>query len=283
MKKFQFIFWGCLLSSMVYAQETDTKDKDAQMIFTTFKSTRVILAHSVDMLRKSQLDVRILHRFGYINKGVDNFFGLDEASMRLGFDYGISDNLTVGIGRSTYRKELDGFIKWRLWQQSSAGQSMPISLVLIGGSSVWTEKSFATPKPSTADRFSYYVQALAGRKFSDHFSGQISPVFVHSNAPLNGDSRNIFAPGIGLKYRVSKRVSFTFDYHHILSGLSNISHHPLGVGMDIETGGHIFQLHFSNSTGMNERAFLYETYGKFFNGDIRFGFNLSRIFHIRKN
>jgi len=289
MKKITFVFCGYIFSMMVSAQQKQAiTDKEittfeTAKVFATFKSTKVILSHSVDMLRKSQLDVRILHRFGYVNKGIKELFGLDEASMHLGFNYGLTDNISLGIGRSTYRKELDGFIKWRILQQTSGQKTMPLSLVLVAGSTVWTEKSFATPKPSAADRFSYYLQVIAARKFSNKFSGQISQVFVHSNAPLNGEARNITAPGIGLKYKISRRTSLTLDYQHILKGLSSISHYPLGVGIDLETGGHIFQLHFSNATGMNERAFLYETYGRFFNGDIRFGFNLSRLFHIRKN
>ena len=283
MKKIILLLWTGIFIAPCFAQTIDQPGSNTQKVSTTFKSTRVIMSHSVDMLHKGELDVRILHRFGYVNKGFDNFFGLDEASMRMGFDYGVTNNFTVGIGRSTYRKELDGFIKYRLMQQSSGNHAMPLSLVLVAGSTVWTEKSFATPKPSAADRMSYYVQLIAGKKFSDKLSGQFNPVFVHSNAPLHADARNIIAPGIGLKYRVSKKLALTLDYLHVLKGLSSISYHPLGIGVDIETGGHIFQLHFSNATGMNERAFLYETYGKFFSGDIRFGFNLSRIFHIRKN
>ncbi len=162
-------------------------------------------------------------------------------------------------------------------------KTRPLSLVLVAVSKVWTEKSFATAKPSFIDRFSYFLQVIAGRKFSKNFSVQISQAFLHSNAPFNAEARNIAAPGIGIKYKISHRTSLTLDYQHFLKGLSSINHYPLGVGIDIETGGYISQLHFSNATGMNERAFLFETYGKFLNGDIRFGFNLSQLSYIRKN
>ncbi|HRD57102.1 MAG TPA: DUF5777 family beta-barrel protein [Ferruginibacter sp.] len=287
MKIILFTAFLCCMSGKAQSQDStqaanngEAQNVSTEKVYSIFKSTRVINAHSVDMLHKGNLDFRILHRFGFLSKGIKEMFGLDEASMRMSFDYGITDNITIGIGRSTYRKELDGFFKWRLIQQSTGENSNPFSLALAAGSTVWTEKSFATPKPSFADRFSYYVQVLAGKKFNSIFSMQLSPIFVHSNAPINGDARNIFAPGLGMRYKISNRLALTFDYHHILDGLTNISRHPLSVGVDIQTGGHIFQLHFSNATGMNERALLYETYGKFFEGDIRFGFNLSRMFHL---
>ncbi|MFT3980226.1 MAG: DUF5777 family beta-barrel protein [Ferruginibacter sp.] len=289
-KIFPVLLIAVLLCCAASAQDTTAVDDQkwqqqepaSEKVYGIFKSTRVINAHSADMLRKGNLDFRILHRFGYLNNGIKEMFGLDEASMRIGLDYGVTDNFTIGLGRSTYRKELDGFLKWRFIQQSTGEKASAISLALAAGSTVWTEESFATPKPSFADRFSYYIQVLAGRKFSPHFSMQLSPIFVHSNAPFNGEARNLFAPGLGMRYKVTKRMALTFDYHHVLDGLTDISHNPLSMGIDIETGGHVFQLHFSNATGMNERAYLYETYGKFFSGDIRFGFNLSRMFQLGK-
>lgn len=247
-----------------------------------FNSTRVINAHSVEMLDKGTLDVRILHRFDYLNKGIKEMFGLDDASMRLGFDYGITHQLTIGIGRSTYRKELDAFIKWRITRQSTGPAIQPVSLVLVAGSSVWTQQTADSTPPSLADRFSHYVQLLIGRKFGKKLSLQLSPIFVHSNAPFNGESRNVLAAGMGMRYKINHRFSLTADYHHALGGMQAINRSPLSLGLDIETGGHTFQLHFSNATGMNERAFIYETYGQFFKADIRFGFNLSRLFTIAK-
>ena len=269
-----------------YSQETsllgEIKDsaKTTEKIFSTFKSTRVINAHSVEMLHKGNLDFRILHRFGFLSEGAKQFFGLDQASMRMSFDYGISDNFTVGIGRSTLRKELDAFVKTRLLQQSTGQKNIPLSLVVAAGAMVWTEKSFAAVKPDFTDRSAYYVQLLAGRKFNDKFSLQLSPILVHSNLPISGTEKNIIGLGGGARYKFSRRMAFTIDYHHAMNGLTDQNTNPLSVGVDIETGGHVFQLHFSNATGMNERAYLTETYGDFFKGDIRFGFNLSRIFQV---
>jgi hypothetical protein len=285
MKKYLLICcFGPFLTA--HAQDTPLLDelKDSanhtEKVYGTFKSTRVINAHSVEMLRKGNLDFRILHRFGFLDAGIKQFFGLDQASMRMSFDYGISDNFTIGIGRSTLRKEVDGFLKTRLLQQSTGDKNIPLSLVLAGGMTVWTEKSFAAVKPDFVDRTTYYLQLLAGRKFTRNFSMQLSPIWLYSNMPVSGDEKGIFALGAGARYKFSKRMAFTIDYHYAVNGLTDQNTNPLSVGVDIETGGHVFQLHFSNATGMNERAFITETYGKFFEGDIRFGFNLSRMFQL---
>lgn len=280
----------CMITFTIAAQDStmldqlpDTASPFSEKVYGIFKSTRVINAHSVDMLRKGNLDFRILHRFGFVNDGIKEMFGLDQASMRMGFDYGICDDFTIGVGRSTLRKEIDVYGKWRLMQQSTGENAKPFSLVIAAGSMIWTEESFATVKPGTVDRMSHYIQLLAGKKINSKFSMQLSPIFLHSNMPLGGDERNLFAPGAGFRYKLNKRMALTLDYHHVLDGLNDQNTNPLSMGIDIETGGHVFQLHFSNSTGMNERAYLSETYGKFFKGDIRFGFNLSRMFQIGKS
>lgn len=285
MKKFLLAFlfgpfFFAYAQDMPMLEELKDSTGTTEKVYGTFKSTRVINAHSVEMLHKGNLDFRILHRFGFLDNGLKEFFGLDEASMRMSFDYGLSNNFTIGIGRSTLRKELDFFLKTRLLQQAKGEKPVPLSVVLAAGTMVWTEKSFAAVKPGFADRTSFYMQLLAGRKFSDKFSLQFSPLWVHSKVPLSGDDENIFAPGGGLRYKFTRRMAFTMDYHHAINGLTHQNTNPLSVGVDIETGGHIFQLHFSNTTGMNERAYLMETYGDFFKGDIRFGFNLSRMFQI---
>jgi Membrane bound beta barrel domain (DUF5777) len=250
-----------------------------------FKSTRVINAHSTEMLAKGNLDFRILHRFGFVSAGVKQLFGLDAASMRLSFDYGITNNIMIGIGRSTFRKEIDAFIKGRILQQTTGAKVMPISLLVAAGYAVNTEESFAiVNKPKNiVDRSAYYVQTIIGRKFSSKFSLQLSPIFVHTNFPVNAtDDQNIFAMGGGARYKVSKRIALTLDYHHPFGNLDSSYTAPLSLGVDIETGGHVFQLHFSNATGMNERAYITQTTGDFFKGDIRLGFNLSRMFKIGK-
>lgn len=253
----------------------------SEKVTGAFNSTRVINAHSTEMLKKGDLDFRVLHRFGFVSDGIKQFFGLDAASFRMSFDYGITDNLMAGIGRSTFRKEVDAFLKTRLIQQTGGIRPRPFSLVLAGGYVIHTDESFAVKKTSLADRSAYYLQLIAGRKFNSKFSLQLSPILVHTNIPFHiTDDRKIFAMGGGAKYNLSKRTALTIDYHHPFGTLAENHTDPLSIGVDITTGGHVFQLHFSNATGMNERAYITQTTGNFFKGDLRFGFNLSRIFHV---
>ncbi len=256
----------------------------SQKVTGTFRSTRVINAHSTEMLHKGELDFRIMHRFGVVKNGINDLFGLDIASMRMSFDYGISDKWMVGLGRSTILKDLDAFVKTRILQQANGKKQMPISLLVATGYIITTAQSLAPVKPTFGDRSSYYVQLIAGRKFSKFFSMQLSPLLVHNNTTLNPtDNNTIFGLGGGLRYKVSKRIAIMLDYHHAFGKLDDAITDPLSVGVDIETKGHVFQLHFSNATGMNEKGYLTQTTGKFFKGDFRFGFNLSRIFHTGSN
>lgn len=256
-----------------------------EYVAAAFKSTRVIMSHSIEMLPAGVLDFRILHRFGKINGGISEFFGLDgPANVRLGLDYGLTDNFTAGIGRSGFNKEVDGFLKYRLARQSTGSRNMPFSLVVAGGALVRT-----APWPDLrihpfSDRMSYYLQAIAGRKFSDGFSLQLSPVYLHRNyvEPQTGPN-GVFAMGTGARLRLSRRVSLTADYFYVFN-LENAPElkNPLSIGFDIETGGHVFQLHFTNAHGMNEKAFLTQTVSTWGSGEVEFGFNISRVFQLKK-
>jgi hypothetical protein len=276
-------------SPLIKAQNEDllslVEDKPKkERVKNAFKSTRVIMGQSMEMLAKGVMDVRILHRFGSINSGYKNLWGLDQASMRLGFDYGITNSLSIGVGRSTYKKELDGFIKFRpIWQSTGPG-SIPFSVVMVGGMTVdtmpWadpTRTNFVTSK------MAYYGQIIIGRKFSEGFTLQITPTILHRNlVPTENDPNDIYAAGLGGRIKLSRRVSFNWDYFYVFNGLTPVNYFPLSLGFDIETGGHVFQLNFSNAIGMNERAFLTETTNSWANGDVRFGFNLSRVFTVVK-
>jgi hypothetical protein len=279
-----------LTGNAIKAQDQDllklvdsSKDTKSEWASAAFKSTRVINGQSMELLGKGVLDVRILHRFGLLNDGAKEFFGLDQASMRMGFDYGITSNFTVGVGRSTLNKELDGFIKWRPIRQRAEGGS-PVSVVWVSGITVQTMPWADTARKNKfSSRVGYYHEVIIGRKFSNAFSLQVSPIFVHRNLVTNADDENnTWALGIGGRLKLSKRTAFVVDYHPILAGREPGTKDPLSVGFDIETGGHVFQLHFSNSVGMNEKAFITGTYDDFWKGDIRFGFNLSRVFQVGK-
>ncbi len=277
-----------LLQQGLHAQDLLKGVEDSvphkEYVTNAFKSSRVINGHSMEFIGPGVLDFRILHRFGPVNQGISQFFGLDQASMRLGFDYGISKNLTVGIGRTTTKKELDGFLKYRpIWQARGPGGS-PVSVVLVAGMSVQTYKDADTSKKFVFnERAGYYYQVIVGRKFTERFTLQVSPTLVHRNVVVPTDVNDIYAIGFGGRYKFSKHMAFVVDYFYVTNGLPHsMGSNPLSVGVDIETGGHVFQLHFSNTSGMNERAFITETTNKWGKGDIQFGFNLSRVFTIKK-
>ena len=250
-----------------------------------FKSPRVINSHSMEFLNPGTMDFRILHRFGQLDQGYKNFFGLDQASMRMSFDFGILPNLMAGIGRSTFKKELDAFVKYAPLRQSTGHHAFPFTVALVSGITMdgmdWADP---TRKNYFTSRLAYYHQVILGRKFSEQFSLQLSPTMVHKNlVQLDADPNDIFAVGVGGRIKLSRRIAFTWDYTHVVVGMPDSGYyHPLSVGLDIETGGHVFQLHFSNATGMNERAFITETTSRWGKGEVRFGFNLSRVFQLKK-
>jgi Membrane bound beta barrel domain (DUF5777) len=250
-----------------------------------FKSSRVIMGHSMEMIGEGVLDFRILHRFGPLNRGAYDFFGLDQATIRLSLDYGITPRLTVGLGRSTNKKELDAFAKYQVIQQSTGTKAMPFSLVAIAGITMnglkWSD---TTRKNYFSSRLAYYGQVIIGRKFSDRFTLQLTPTVVHQNLVQRAaDPSDVFALGVGSRVKLTRRLSLNLDYFYNFNGITkDVNYHPFSVGFDIETGGHVFQLHFSNAVGMNERSFITETTNSWGKGDIQFGFNISRSFQVKK-
>ena len=291
-KSITLLLFLVIFSLHINAQDDDllklvdsNKATTKEYVSRAFKSSRVINGHSMEMIPKGNMDFRILHRFGLVNTGVENLWGLDQASMRFGFDFGLLRDLTIGIGRSTVNKEWDGFIKYRAVQQSKGPGSFPISIVGVAGMT-YSTMPWSDPDREnyTSSRIGYYGLIIFGRKFSEHLTLQVSPTMVHRNlVPLATDENDAFAVGFGGRLRLSRRVAFVLDYHYIISGVDKeIYTNPLSMGVDIETGGHVFQLHFSNSQGMNEKAFITSTTDKWGEGEIRFGFNLSRMFVINK-
>ncbi|MBK7762194.1 MAG: hypothetical protein IPI46_02335 [Bacteroidetes bacterium] len=263
----------------------DTANPKKEYVRYAFKSPRVINGHSMEMLGKGVLDFRILHRFGTIDGGLRELFGLDQASMRLGFDYGITKDLTIGYGRSTLNKELDGFLKYRIIQQSKGQKSFPLSILWVSGITLTTVKIIDPELNKLVNRTAYYHQLIVGKKFGNAFTLQLSPTLLHRNlVEYATDKNNMVAIGIGGRVKVSNRTAFILDTYPIVYGArSGYNIFPLSVGVDIETGGHVFQLHVTNARGMNEKAFLAETTHDWTLGQIQFGFNLSRVFTIVKN
>ncbi len=252
-----------------------------------FKSPRVINTHSIEMLSPGTMDFRILHRFGDVSRGAYELFGLDQASMRLGFDFGITSNLSAGFGRSTAKKEVDGFVKYRILWQSSGRRNIPVSVVWVSG---MTLNGLKDPigvdevAVTFSRRLGYYHELLIGRKFNDWLTLQVSPTLIHNNiVPNRLYPNDLVAVGFGGRFKFSKRIAFVWDYTYVVNRFpANLNANPLSVGFDIETGGHVFQLHFSNAVGMNERAYISDDNSNWLKGQVRFGFNLSRVFQLVK-
>lgn len=289
---------GCMLKIqaqddlMKMLEDENKKDKKKEYASATFKTSRLINGHTIENAAAGVLDFKISHRFGMVNKGVYELFGLDQATMRIGLDYGITKRFMIGAGRSTFQKQYDAFGKFKILRQSKGGSwTSPISMTAVSTVMLKTLKwEDPTRKNYYTSRLSFAHQLIIARKFSEGLSLQIMPSYVHYNlAQVSTDPNDIFALGIGGRIKLSKRLSFNAEYYHILP-ISLIkgenymlpgTHNSLAVGFDIETGGHVFQLHFTNSTGMTEKTFITETTGNFFKGDIHFGFNVSRVFTIK--
>jgi hypothetical protein len=282
-----------LLSSGLFAQDDlmDLLDKNAKpetnYTTATFKSTRVMNGHSIEHMPPGQLDVRISHRFGRINSGIYEYFGLDQSNVHFGLEYGIFDWLMIGVGRGTYEKTYDGFAKFTILRQSSGAKVMPVSVSWLSSMAAaslrWTD---TTRTNFFSSRLSYVHQILVARKISPSFSVQLAPTYVHRNLVATElDPNDLYAIGAGGRMKLSKRISLNAEYYYMINPKSYMSrqvYDPLSIGFDIETGGHVFQLIFTNSVAMIEKGFIGETTGSWLKGDIHFGFNISRVFTLKK-
>jgi hypothetical protein len=277
-----------LFAGRLNGQElTDLFDDISNTDFTyaTFKTTRVVNGQSVEQVPAGEMIFIISHHFGRLNQGPYELFGLDQGTIRLGLEYGIKPWLTVAVGRSSFEKTYDGFVKARLLRQSSGSRAMPVTLSYFGGTALnslrWQD---TTRENFFSSRLSYTHQILIARKFSDMFSVQLSPTLVHRNlVKTAAEPNDVYAVGAGGRLRLSRRTTFNAEYFFVLPGqLPAANTNSLSLGVDIETGGHVFQLHLTNSYGMFERNFITENTGKWSKGDIYFGFNITRVFTLRK-
>lgn len=261
------------------------EEKATDYTYATFKTTRVVSGHSVENPANGVLLFLISHHFGKVNSGAYDFFGLDQATIRLGLEYGINDFISVGIGRSSYQKSFDSFLKAKVLRQSKGARNIPVTITLFSAMDVFSLK-WQNPERKNyfTSRMSFVNQVLIARKFNDKLSVQITPTFIHKNLVANASTDNdTYAIGAGGRFKITQRLSINGEYFHVLPGsVSDNFENPLSIGVDIETGGHVFQLHFSNAQPMFERAFITETMGKWAKGDIYFGFNISRVFTIKK-
>jgi hypothetical protein len=276
-----------LLSGRVHAQddlllllESESANSPART-FTeaTFKGSRLVNGHTVETRKSGTLEFLISHRFGPLNSGAYEFFGLDGANIRLGLDYGLTDRFTIGLGRSSFEKTYDGFLKYKLLRQGPG--RVPVSATFFASVALRTLKA-PVPDASAAfsDKLFYSYQLLIARKFSERFSLQIAPSLIHRNQISEREAENdLLALGAGARYKLTKRISLNAEYYHRLNAPEATQYYnSLAIGFDIETGGHVFQLHLTNSRAMIEKSFIGETAGDFRRGDIHFGFNISRTF-----
>lgn len=261
------------------------EEKTSDFAAAAFKTNRVINGHSIENTAKGVMDFKINHRFGTVNGGVYELFGIDQAYVRFGFDYGITDRLMVGVGRNSYEKVYDGFVKYRILRQQTGKRNIPLSISYMGNIDYktveWNNPVFSGDPWLRA----YYTQQfLIARKFSSWTSVQIMPTWVHRNLTATKAEKNdIFLIGIAARQKISNRIAINAEYTYAFPNRLALDIVPtLSLGVDIETGGHVFQLMLTNSNGTDHRSFLTEANQKWRDGGIRFGFNVSRVFTIVK-
>ena len=256
----------------------------------TFKATRVINLQSTEKTAPGSLQFLIQHRFGPVNGGAYQFFGLDQAGLRLGLEYGVSRLFSLGIGRSTYNKNYDGYIKASILRQSKGSGSLPFSILYFGSVAVNSLHITDPEWPNYfSTRLSYTNQIIIASKVNKNFSLELVPTFIHKNLAVTvNDPNDFLALGVGLRYKLSKRVSINAEYVYRIppKNKSVISYanfyNSLSFGFDIETGGHVFQLILTNSLGMYETAYITETTQQWSKAGIQLGFNISRDFTFKK-
>ncbi len=244
----------------------DNTVKEKQFTAATFKTTRIINFHTLETVGRRSLDFRISHRFGDINSGAYNAWGIDGgASIRLGLEYSFDGRFMFGIGRTSYEKMVDGFLKYRLLRQTDDNK-MPLSVTLFSGAyeTFVKEPNQGTGLPnyyqSVTDRFSFVNQIIIGHKFSERFSLQIAPTHIHYNLVYSqSDANDLFVLASALRFKFTKRQAITLEYGYRMTKYyddkKNTYYDSFGVGWEIETGGHVFQIHLTNSFGLVENQF----------------------------
>lgn len=284
---FLFVFFAAtsIFSQDLLSEIEDENEVEKTYVTSSFKNSRVINAQSLETVPEGVLDFRISHRFGAINGGGYELFGLDQASMRMSLEYGVTPRLAVAVGRTGYEKTYDGSLKYRLLWQTQNDQKMPLSVVWYSSMSYSTFRYDNTLFEYTPDmRINYVHQLIIGRKFSDALTLEILPTIVHRNfVQTRAEKNTVYGGAMAGRLRLSRRIALNAEYFYILPNqLDSRYINSFSIGFDIETGGHVFQLHFTNSMAMLDKAFITETTGDWLNGDIHFGFNISRVFTLKK-
>lgn len=279
-------------ASTLRAQDDDLlkglENEDNSPVPATFKGTRLINCHTVEVPGRRTLDFRIAHRFGSFNSGWYDFFGLDGgASIRIGLEYSYDGRLQLGIGRTSLEKMGDGFLKYRLVRQRPKGwQQVSVTLFTSAYYTMQKDPNKAAngfdKYERKSSRLSYANQIIIGRKFSDRFSLQIAPTMIHVNQVDNiSDKNDIYVLAGATRFKFTKRAALTLEYGYRPIGYTRKTYYDtFSVGVDLETGGHVFQMFVTNSLGLTEPQFLTRTTDKWSDMGIRLGFNISRAFTI---
>jgi hypothetical protein len=271
--------------------ESSTK-KEKQFASAAFKGSRLVNGHTVEARGKGELEFIFQHRFGLISGGLYEMFGLDQAFVRLGLDYGITDRLSASISRNSVDKTMDGYLKYKAFKQSTHGGS-PVTVTALGGMAYrGSPRKSQDPDFNAVNRIAYVGQLLIARKFAPWLSLQVMPTIVHKNAVAQRlEDNNVFAMGIGGRLKVSRTMALTTEFYPRLNPPDNAAitasgseakYNSFGFGIDLETGGHVFQLVITNTQALTERAFIAENTGGHSFNDLHLGFNITRGFQVGK-
>jgi hypothetical protein len=262
-------------------QLDSVKSNEKEIEMAAFKGLQICNMQSTKLAAKGEWYMVVSHRFGDLKQGFDNFFGLDNALTKIGGLYGATNWLTLGVSRQTYNKLYELTAKYKLANQETDG--FPVTIVGYNTMDINSAlKTSLYPHLQATDRFAFTTQLLVSRKFNEKFSFELAPIYVHKN--LYDDvleQKDLFLVGAGARYKIAKRLSVNLEYAAriiTIEGFTSPYHNPLSVGLDIETGGHVFQLVLSNSQPMNDVAVFSNTSGKWNGGSIYFGFNMYRSF-----
>lgn len=283
--RYSFILVMLLLCLFSTAQENDLLSEiDTDSVIdnyatAAFKGLKIVNFESTKLVAKKEMTFIVSHRFGSIENGFDSFFGLDDAVTRLNFVYGLSDAINVSVSRSSFQKIYEASAKYRLVRQQENG----FPFTVVGYNSILVNTALEKenlPKLEFRDRLGYTAQVLISKKVSSKLSLELAPTFFHDNYVAYNEQHNSqYAIGFGGRQKLGKRWSINVDYGwHLNRADDSPFKNPLSIGFDLETGGHVFQMHFSNAQAMNTNGFLGQATGDWSDGNIYFGFNLSRVF-----
>jgi hypothetical protein len=297
MKKFAILTLCILNATLLFAQDdllkmamTDSVPKK-EFVNATFKTTKVINAQTNETVHKRTLDFRVGHRFGNMGKYTDGksaahtLYGLDASTdIRIAFEYGITDDLTVGFSRSKLKENLEGLVKYRILKQTTDNK-IPVAVTFFGNAAFTPQKDNAGIFDKTTRRFNYIAQLIIARKFNSRISLEVLPTYNHRNYVFDKrDENDIFSLGGAARIRITRSTCLVADYFYNFSeyrlNRTDSYYNPLGLGFEIETGGHVFSIMFTNSAGIIENEFIPYTTDSWSDGGIKLSFNISRNFRM---